>query len=358
MDMEERLALIRSVGEEILTEEELRQLLQTKKAPIAYDGFEPSGRVHIPQGILRAININKMTEAGCKFKMLVADWHAWANNKMGGDLEAIQRVGQYMIEIWRASGMDLDKVEFVWANELVKDDEYWKTVMNVARASTLNRILRCVQIMGRTEKDTLSAAQVIYPCMQAADIFYLKADITQLGMDQRKVNVLARETGPSLGFWKPVVVSHHMIMGLQKPPSGDLPPEERALAMKMSKSVPDSAIFMTDSEEDVKRKIAKAYCPERQVNENPIFEYYKYMIFELNKTVRIERPTKFGGTVEFASYGELEAAYAKGDVHPQDLKTAAAFYIDKMFDPVRKHFARNKKAAELLKFVESAKVTR
>jgi tyrosyl-tRNA synthetase len=29
--------------------------------------------------------------------------------------------------------------------------------------------------------------------MQCADIFFLKADICQLGVDQRKVNMLARE---------------------------------------------------------------------------------------------------------------------------------------------------------------------
>jgi hypothetical protein len=28
--------------------------------------------------------------------------------------------------------------------------------------------------MGRTEKDDLSAAQILYPCMQCADIFFLK----------------------------------------------------------------------------------------------------------------------------------------------------------------------------------------
>ena len=46
-----------------------------------------------------------------------------------------------------------------------------------------------VQIMGRSETEELSAAQIFYPCMQAADIFFLKADICQLGMDQRKVRV-------------------------------------------------------------------------------------------------------------------------------------------------------------------------
>lgn len=43
MDLETRLELVKGVGEEIITENELRELLGTKLHPIAYDGFEPSG---------------------------------------------------------------------------------------------------------------------------------------------------------------------------------------------------------------------------------------------------------------------------------------------------------------------------
>ena len=238
---------------------------------------------------MRAINVNKMIKAGFKFKMWVADWHAWANNKLGGNLDDIQTAGKYMIEVWKASGMDLKNVEFVWANDAMKDVNYWKIVMQVARNSTVKRIIRCSQIMGRGESDSLQASQILYPCMQAADIFYLKVDLTQLGMDQRKVNVLARELGPKLGFWQPVAVHHHMLMGLGQPPAGEAT-VERAIEMKMSKSNPDSAIFMDDTEEEIRRKIKKAYCPEGIVKENPILEYCKYIIFEKFKELKIERP--------------------------------------------------------------------
>ena len=94
MDIDEKLKLLKEVGEEIVEEKELRKLLSEKREIIAYDGFEPSGKIHIAQGLLRAININKVVKTGIKFKMLVADWHAWANNKMGGDLENIQTTVQ------------------------------------------------------------------------------------------------------------------------------------------------------------------------------------------------------------------------------------------------------------------------
>jgi len=371
MNIQQRLELIKQVGEEIVTEDELKKLLESGEELIAYDGFEPSGQIHIAQGILRAINVNKMTKAGVKFKMLVADWHAMANNKMGGDLEKIQTVGRYFIEVWKASGMDLSKVEFVWASDLVKDSEYWKLVIRVGRSNALRRFVRTAEIMGRQESlDNLTGAMIIYSCMQAADIFYLGAKICQLGMDQRKVNMLAREIGPSLGFWKPVVVSHHMLMGLNVKTQNSKHKTttqneklQKTIELKMSKSIPDSAIFMTDSTEDIKRKINKAYCPEGVVEDNPILEYYKYIVFEsldrlgVDKVV-ISRPQKFGGDVVLKSYQELEKKFVNKEIHPADLKTSLITYLDQLIEPVRKHFRENKKARELLEKVKSFQVTR
>jgi tyrosyl-tRNA synthetase len=211
--------------------------------------------------------------------------------------------------------------------------------------------------MGRKEGESLQSSQIFYPCMQCADIFYLGVDIAQLGMDQRKVNMLAREIGPSIGFWKPVAVHHHMLMGLGQPPAGEAT-LDRAIAIKMSKSNPDSAIFMDDSKEEIDRKIKKAYCPEGIIEENPILEYCKYIVFEKFKELKIERPEKWGGNLEFKSYKELEEAFADKKLHPMDLKTAVAVKINELIEPVRKHFETNKKAKELLEQVKSFQVTK
>lgn len=139
--------------------------------------------------------MNKLTKCGCVFKFWVADWFAQLNNKMDGDLNKIKMVGQYMIEIWTAIGMDMTNVRFLWASDEINAhaDEYWSRVMEIARLNNLTRIKRCCTIMGRQEGgDDISSSQIFYPCMQCADVFFLKADICQLGMDQRKVNMLAR----------------------------------------------------------------------------------------------------------------------------------------------------------------------
>ena len=290
--------------------------------------------------------------------MLVADWHGWANNKMGGDLEKIQTVGKYFIEVWKVAGIDNDNVEFVWCSDFCSDDEYWKKVLQIGRNTTLQRIIRTTQIMGRSEKDTLSAAQIIYPCMQCADIFHLNIDIAQLGMDQRKVNILARELGPKLGLWKPIAVHHHMLMGLIPPPKETVKDTtERTIALKMSKSNPDSAIFMDDTEEEIKRKISKAYCPQNIIEENPIMEYAKYLLFDNIKEFIVKRDKKYGGDLTFTKFEDLAKTYSVGGLHPTDLKNTVAEELNKLIEPVRKHFEKPA-PKKLLEQVKSFSVTR
>jgi tyrosyl-tRNA synthetase len=372
LSTQERIDLVKSIaadGGEIVGEDELSAILESGEDLFTYDGFEPSGQMHIAQGIIRAINTNKMIKAGFTFRMWVADWFGYLNNKMGGDLEKIKKVGEYFIEIWRASGMNLDGTEFLWTSDHVGEREYWETVMKVAKHTTLNRMLRTTEIMGRSEADTLTAAQILYPAMQTTDIFkVMKCQVTQLGMDQRKVNMLAREIGPELGFWKPVVVSHGMLQGLQKPPETDGDVADRAIAMKMSKSKPDTAIFMTDTTEDIQRKIMKAYCPEGDVQDNPVLAYCKQIIFETHHLKRepiledgkfeVKRDEKFGGDVSYSSYEELEKDYIEKNLFPLDLKNALIGYLDQLLLPVREHFEQDSKAKALLEEIRSFEITR
>lgn len=52
MSPEERFQIMRSIGEECIQEDELLNLLTKKPQPICYDGFEPSGRMHIAQVLI------------------------------------------------------------------------------------------------------------------------------------------------------------------------------------------------------------------------------------------------------------------------------------------------------------------
>ena len=349
LSVDEKIKLVKEVGEEIVKDEELRNLFERNEMPICYDGFEPSGRMHIAQGLLRAINVNRLTKAGCVFVFWIADWFAQMNNKMGGDIEKIHIVGRYFVEIWRAAGMDLKNVKFLWCSDEINknSNDYWQSVINVARANNIDRIKRCCQIMGRKEGDALQASQIMYPCMQCTDIFFLKANITSLGMDQRKVNMLAREYSDDVKIThKPIIVSHHMLKSLVKG------------VEKMSKSIPDSAIFMEDSAKEVERKIKKAYCPEKDVDDNPIFDYIKYLIIPRFGKFELKRPEKYGGDKVYNTYEEICEDYKKGDLNPGDVKPNVARLINELIEPVRKHFENDPEAKKILQLVNSFKVTR
>ncbi|MEE8402945.1 MAG: hypothetical protein V3R93_04245, partial [Candidatus Hydrothermarchaeaceae archaeon] len=213
------------------------------------------------------------------------------------------------------------------------------------------------------------AALTFYPSMQCADIFHIGADICQLGLDQRKVNMLAREVADRKGMvrllgyegkgvnGKPVIVSHRMLMGLEGPVKAkgfdDDASIDAAISSKMSKSIPSTSIFVHDPEEEIKRKINAAFCPMKEVKENPVMEYAKEIVFRSSAELEIRRPEKFGGDVTFYSYPEVEKAYVNGDLHPQDLKIAVAKQIDRLISPIRMHFEKDNKARKLYELVRS-----
>jgi tyrosyl-tRNA synthetase len=358
MDVETKINIIKSFAEEIITEDELSALFESKSHPTAYDGFEPSGQIHIAQGLQRAITVNKLTSTGVHFKFWVADWFAMLNNKLGGDMEKIKITGEYFIEVWRACGMDLKNVEFIWTSKFINEHpEYWQTVLKLSMNTTVQRVLRCSQIMGREDGESNQSSQIMYPLMQAADMAHLDVDIAQLGLDQRKVNMLAREIFPKIGRKPPVAVHHHMLMGLKAHAEG-LSGVEKKIEMKMSKSKPETAVFMTDTKEDIFRKFRNAYCPEGVEEDNPVLDYAKHLVFEKFESVLIKRQGKYGGDVEVGSYNELKELFVSKKLHPSDLKESIAEYTDQMVNPVREHFEKNKHAKELYDLVKGYKITR
>ncbi len=360
MDIETKIDVIKSFAAEIVTEQELRELFQANEHPLAYDGFEPSGLAHLPFGIYRAKNIKKLLGIGVKFNIYIADYFAYVNKKMGGDLDRIRDVGKYFIEVWKAAGIDESKVQIVWAKDLMNNFSYWETFMKVGSMMSLDRVRRAITIMGRKEGDALDAAQLFYPPMQVTDVIEMGIDICQLGMDQRKANILAREVTKKMGLNVPVAVHHPYLLGLQGAPKNfrEMSPDE-GFEYKMSKSNPKSTIMVHDSREIITQKINSAYCPEHIIEGNPIFDFLDKLIIE-DKTapIAIERPEKYGGAIEAKDYAELVEMYRTGRIHPADIKAYTAEKIDGLVSPIREYFEKNKSAKALYERVRSYQVTR
>jgi len=346
MDIDGKIALVkRQPVTEVVTDDELKALFETNPHPKHYIGFEISGKVHLGSGLLTALLLKDFMKAGIKPTIFLADYHAWINGKLGGDLEKIQRAANgYFKSAFVSLGLSEDKVNYVLASELYGKD-YWREVLRISKDTTMQRMLRCTTIMGRSQKEAMDCASVLYPAMQAADVFALGVDIAHAGIDQRKVHMLTREIAEKHGRKKPLAVHHRLLMGLLGPQKmGGIDEDAGAdaeISSKMSKSKPDSCIFVHDTEAEISRKLKSAYCPEKAAENNPVLEMCEcFVMREPGATLKVTRPQKYGGDVEFSSFAELRESYVLGKLHPMDLKAATASALSEMLEPSRKYFER------------------
>src|SRR3989338_5302775 len=110
----DKVKLITRNLEEILTEDELKDLIEKDTHLKHYIGFEISGRVHLGTGFASMLVIKNLQEAGVETTVLLADWHTWLNKKLDGTLETARRMArEYFEEGLRAAalcvGADPDK---------------------------------------------------------------------------------------------------------------------------------------------------------------------------------------------------------------------------------------------------------
>jgi tyrosyl-tRNA synthetase len=349
MDVDDRLAFImREPTEEVVTADELQALIETKTHPRHYIGLEISGMLHIGSLVMTGFKINDFMKAGINTTVFLADWHTYINDKMGGDWDRIKKVSQYYTEAFK---FFCPGVNIVLGSDLYKKtQDYWENFVRFSKHMTLARTMRSLTIMGRSEAEkNLDLSQLLYPPMQSVDIKALDLDIVHAGMDQRKIHMLVREVFPKLGWKVPVLVHHHLLPGLSEPlrispfkeRQGIMTPEnaeDTRIASKMSKSNPASGLLIHDDEKVIRNKIGKAFCPVGVAADNPILELVHYVVFHEFDEFVIERPTKYGGSITYTSYKDLERDFITKKIHPMDLKNSTATYVNKIIEPIRKHF--------------------
>jgi tyrosyl-tRNA synthetase len=341
MDVDDRLAFImREPTEEVVTADELHALIQTKTHPRHYIGLEISGMLHIGSLVMTGFKINDFMKAGINTTVFLADWHTYINDKMGGDWDRIKKVSQYYTEAFQ---FFCPGVNIVLGSDLYKKtQDYWENFVRFSKHMTLARTMRSLTIMGRSEAEkNLDLSQLLYPPMQSVDIKALDLDIVHAGMDQRKIHMLVREIFPKLGWKVPVLVHHHLLPGLSEPLRISLnenTAEDTRISSKMSKSKPASGLLIHDDEKVIRNKINKAFCPVGVAAGNPILELVHYVVFHEFDEFVIERPTKYGGSIMYTNYKDLEQDFVTKKIHPMDLKNSTATYVNRIIEPIRMHF--------------------
>ena len=357
MTTEDKIKLITRNCQEVLTDDDLKALIESGKEIRHYIGLEISGMVHLGTGLITMGKIADFLKAGVTCRVFLADFHTFLNNKLGGKWDDIRWASEHyfkeaLIASMKCYGLNGDEVEFISGDDLYKSHpEHWQNFMEIGKQVTLARNLRSISIMGKKLGTDVNMATLFYPPLQVADIVTMDINLAHAGMDQRKAHVIAREAIKKIpgNHQTPVAIHQNLIAGLTAPEPGANDDE----SLKMSKSKPGSAIFVHDTPEEIKDKIKKAYGPPKEVEFNPLLNWVKTLVFwgEAEGNFVIERPEKFGGNKTYSKYADVVADYASGELFPLDLKNSLAEWLIKKLEPARKHFeiAENKAALEKMK---------
>lgn len=306
-----------------------------------YVGFEPSGKAHIGWKVI-SLQLKRMLEAKTNVLIFLADWHAWVNDKFGGNMEAIQVTAKYMEETFLALlgnpevGEGPGQVRFLWASKLMEDGDYWARVLRCSKGVTLARVRKTFTIMGRDESSSDNdLSRFYYPAMQAADIFELDIDVAIGGMDQRKAHMYMRDVAEKWK-WKKATCLHTPIISSLKSSGARM----ESFDHKMSKSDPNSALLLHDPVERIKKKMRKAYLDPDDDN-SPIYELIQDIILpEFGKVVVTPNP-KFGEPSTWDSLEDFKSAVKDGTLHPLDAKFGVADGIASGLAEVSEHFEQN-----------------
>lgn len=252
--------------------------------------------------------------------------------------------------VLRSIGVPLDKLKFVTGSSYQYSAEYTRDVYRLASITSEHD---CKKAGAEVVKQATSAplSGLLYPLLQALDEEHLGVDIQFGGVDQRKIFALAEERLPSLGYAKRAHLMNGMVPGLA--------------GGKMSSSDPNSKIDFLDPPNEVKKKIKAAHAAPGVVEENGLLAFIKAVILPI-ATLQIGekgqsafvkpqegkalpdgalatfvRKEEYGGTVHYTKYEDIEADYAKEELHPGDLKTFVTDAINTLLAPVQAEFNDN-----------------
>jgi len=325
MDAAERRELVARHAEEVVTGEELAAVLE-REDPSAYIGYAPTGEMHIGH----FTTIRKLADflrAGLDVTVLVADLHAHLDDEkspfelLDARSKYYRRAIEAMVDV---AGADPDAVEFVRGTEFELDEPYTLDLYRAMAETTVSRAQRAGSEVVR-QSDNPKLGGLVYALMQSLDVAALEADVAYGGIDQRGIYMLARELLPEHGYDKPVCLFAPLLSGLT--------------GGKMSASDAASKIALTDDPDAIAEKMEAAYCPAGEVEDNGVLEYVRYLLFpvlaERGEPFVVERPEEYGGDLVYDAYEPLEAAFVGEELHPLDLKHAAADALADVLAPVR-----------------------
>jgi len=267
-------------------------------------GIQPTGSMHIGSYIGAVSQWKKLQETGeCLF--FVADLHALTVPQDPKNFPG--QVMQTAIELI-ATGLDPEKC-IIFIQSEVKEHAELCWLLNTI--TPLGELERMTQYKDKSKqfKDSINAGLLNYPILQAADILLYQIDSVPVGEDQRQhlelTKNLARKFNQKYGkaFKVPealMLETGAKIMALDNPKK------------KMSKSQPETCLFLFDEPEAIKKKIMSAvtdtgkavkYDPEKKPGISNLLAIYS--LISRKPISEIEKKFKDKG------YGDFKKSLAE-----------------------------------------------
>lgn len=224
------------------------EAIKNKKKVVMMTGLMPTGKFHLGHMLL-AQQMIFYQKLGAKLYIAVADLEAYNTRQIGLKELKENAIDQYLVN-YIALGLKPENVEFYFQSDRSSDSKksnaYYRLASNFSRYATFNEF--------KGVYGEISPGKMIASLLQAADMFHAQLQefegphpvLIPVGIDQDPHLRIARGMASRFKDYKfiPISSTYHLFMpGL----SGG----------KMSSSDANSYIALTDTPEEVKKKINK-----------------------------------------------------------------------------------------------------
>lgn len=279
-------------------------------------GDRPTGKLHLGHYVGSLKNRLKLQEE-YEVYILVADLHALTTKT---DTKNFKENIKNLVLDQLSVGIDPEKVKFCLQSAVAEDSELATIFSMLISKNRLERIPTLKDMLADLKIENPSLGLISYPVLQAADILMVRANLVPVGKDQAPHIEVTREIAERFNqaYGEVFPIPEALI----PEGSGTLPGIDGKA--KMSKSL-NNAIYLSDSEEEVKEKVMKMYTDPKRIKAtdpgtvegNPVFIYHE--LFNANKKL-----------VE-----ELKSRYREGKVGDIEVKEELVRALNNFLKPIR-----------------------
>ena len=302
---------------------------------IILTGDRPTGKLHLGHYVGSLMMRKKLQDEGNYDKMfiMIADTQALTDN-YGNPTKVRDNILELMLD-YLSIGLDPEKIVFFVQSCVTALPEltmYYQNLVTLPRLLRNPTVKNEIKMRGyNEEKEGIPVGFANYPISQASDITAFKANIIPVGDDQLPMIEQTKEIVRSFNnTYKEVLVD----------PKPLLPDNKACFRLpgidgqeKMSKSL-GNAIYISDTEEELKEKVFKMYTDPEHININDPGHIEGNIVFTyLDAFSNDEDFKKY--LPEYNNLEELKNKYIQGGVGDMLIKKFLFNILNDLLTPIR-----------------------